>query len=153
MLRRLSTVHQPTDLHVKVRLEGRPIPLPPEAEQSVLRWTGEALFNAATHGKATCGVVKLHYRPDALIITVSDNGAGDPAQLRRALRLSSEGDLSGLHRGLANMLDMADNLGGTLSIRRCRTGGVLLRLSLPLPGRPDVRQAGSGGPPPPRVVG
>jgi signal transduction histidine kinase len=148
MVRRLSTVHQPTDLAVKVRLEGHPIPLPPEVEQSVLRWTGEALFNAATHGKATCVAVRLRYGPDALTITVSDNGAGDPAQLRRALRLSSEGDLSGLHRGLANMLDMADSLGGTLSIRRCRTGGVLLRLSLPLSGRPGVRQAGSGGPPP-----
>ena len=134
MVRRLSTVHQPTDLDVKVRLEGHPIPLPPEVEQSVLRWTGEALFNAATHGKATCVAVRLRYGPDALTITVSDNGTGDPAQLRRALRLSSEGDLSGLHRGLANMLDMADSLGGTLSIRRGRPGGVLLRLSLPLPG-------------------
>ena len=148
MVRRLSTVHQPTNLHVKVRLDGRPIPLPHEVEQSVLRWTGEALFNAATHGKATCVVIQLRYRPDALTITVSDNGAGDPAQLRRALRLSSEGDLSGLHRGLANMLNLADDLGGKLSIRRCRTGGVLLRLSLPLPGRPGVRQAGSGGLPP-----
>ncbi len=57
------------------------------------------------------------------------------------VRLSSGGDLSGLHRGLANMLDMAENLGGTLSIRHSRAGGVLLRLSipLPLPGVPGVR--------------
>ena len=134
MLQRLSTVHQPANLNVKVRLEGQPIGLPPRVEQSVLRWTGEALFNAAAHGQATCALVRLRYLPGAVAISVSDNGTGDPAQLRRALRLSSGGDLSGLHRGLANMLDMADNLGGTLSIGRCRTGGVLLRLSLPLPG-------------------
>jgi C4-dicarboxylate-specific signal transduction histidine kinase len=66
-------------------------------------------------------------------ISVSDNGTGDPAQLRRALRLSSGGDLSGLHRGLANMLDMSEDLGGTLSIRHSRAGGVLLRLDIPLP--------------------
>jgi signal transduction histidine kinase len=91
------------------------------------------LFNAAAHGKATRALVRLRYLADAVTISVSDNGAGDPAQLRRALRLSSGGDLSGLHRGLANMMDMAAGLGGTLSIRRSRTGGVLVRLGIPLP--------------------
>ena len=133
MLQRLSTVHQPVGLSVKVVLEGRPVPLPAEGEQSMLRWTGEALFNAAAHGKATRALVRLRYLADAVTISVSDNGAGDPAQLRRALRLSSGGDLSGLHRGLANMMDMAEGLGGTLSIRRSRTGGVLVRLGIPLP--------------------
>ncbi len=133
MLQRLSTVHQPVNLNVKVRLEGQPIPLPPGVEQSVLRWTGEALFNAAAHGQATCALVRLRYLPGAVTISVSDNGTGDPAQLRRALRLSSGGDLSGLHRGLANMLDMSEDLGGTLSIRHSRAGGVLLRLDIPLP--------------------
>ena len=108
----------------------------------MMRWTGEALFNAAAHGKATRALVRLRYLADAVTISVSDNGTGDPAQLRRALRLSSVGDLSGLHRGLANMLEMAENLGGTLSIRRSRTGGVLLRLTIPLPlrGVPPVWQ-------------
>jgi signal transduction histidine kinase len=144
MLRRLSTVHQPTNLLVKVRLEGHPIPLRPDVEQSVLRWAGEALFNAAAHGKASRALVRLRYLADAVTISVSDNGTGDPAQLRRALRLSSGGDLSGLHRGLANMLDVAENLGGTLSIRQAQAGGVLVRLGIPLsrpgvPGVPGVR--------------
>jgi signal transduction histidine kinase len=133
MLQRLSTVHQPTNLQVKVRLEGQPVPLPSDVEQSVLRWAGEALFNAAAHGKATYALIRLRYLADAMTISVSDNGTGDPAQLRRALRLSSGGDLSGLHRGLANMLDLAETLDGTLSIRQSRAGGVLLRLSIPLP--------------------
>jgi signal transduction histidine kinase len=133
MLQRLSRVHRPTNLHVKVIREGEPVPLPPEVEQSMLRWTGEALFNAAAHGKATRAQVRLRYRAGAVALSVSDNGTGDPAQLRRALRLSSGEDLSGLHRGLANMRNMADELGGTLSIRRSRTGGVILQLSIPLP--------------------
>ena len=133
ILQRLSTVHQPTNLHVKVMLEGHPIPLPPEVEQSILRWTGEALFNAAAHGKATRAVVRLRYRADVLALSVSDNGTGDPAQLRRALRLSRASDLSGRHRGLADMLALADDLGGALSIRRSRSGGVFLRLGIPLP--------------------
>ncbi len=133
MLQRLATAHRPASLHVKVMPEGRPVPLPAEIEQSILRWTGEALFNAAAHGKATRALVRLRYRAGAVALSVSDNGTGDPAQLRRALRLSRTADLSGRHRGLANMLAMAEELGGALSIRRSRSGGVLLRMDIPLP--------------------
>jgi signal transduction histidine kinase len=144
MLQQLCTVHRPAGLHMKVMLDGSPVPLPPEVEQSLLRWTGEALFNAVTHGKATRALVRLRYLDDAVAISVSDNGTGNPAQLRRALRLSSGGDLSGLHRGLADMLARVEELGGTQSIRRSRTGGVLLRLDIPLPlTRPSGPAAGS----------
>jgi signal transduction histidine kinase len=133
MLERLSVVHQPTDLEVRVRVEGSPVPLPPQAEQSILRLTGEALFNSAAHGKATRALVRLRYRPDVVVLTVSDNGTGEPAQLRRALRLSRAGDVSGRHRGLANMRGRAEELGGALSIRRSRMGGIRLRVDVPLP--------------------
>ncbi|MGY6022516.1 MadS family sensor histidine kinase [Streptomyces spinosirectus] len=133
MLQRLSTVHLTTELDVRVQVAGVPVPLPPEAEQSILRMTGEALFNCATHGKADRALVRLRYQPDAVVLTVSDDGGGDPAQLRRALRLSRATDLAGRHRGLANMAVRAEELGGRLSIRRSRMGGVLLRADVPLP--------------------
>jgi signal transduction histidine kinase len=133
MLERLSSVHRPNDLQVTVKVGGRPVPLPPTAEQSLVRLTGEALFNAAAHGKATQAVVKLRYLPGKVSLSVSDNGTGDPAQLRRALRLSRAADLSGRHRGLANMLLRAEELGGTLIIRRSGMGGVRLNLAIPLP--------------------
>lgn len=141
MLERLSTVHLPTDLEVRVRIEGHPTPLSAAAEQSLLRLTGEALFNAAAHGKATRALVRLRYLPAEVTLGVSDNGVGEPAQLRRALRFSQAGDLSGRHRGLANMNLRTEELGGTLTIRRSRMGGIRLRVSLPRPGRP-----GGGGP-------
>ena len=133
MLERLSGVHRPNDLQVTVKVEGRPVPLPPRAEQSLLRLTGEALFNAAAHGKATRAVVKLRYQPGKVSLSVSDNGTGDPAQLRRLLRLSQAADIRGRHRGVANMLLRAEELGGKLSIRRSRMGGVRLGLTFPLP--------------------
>ncbi|GHE28719.1 histidine kinase [Streptomyces cellulosae] len=133
MLQRLSTVHLPTELDVRVRVAGTPSPLPPEAEQSILRLTGEALFNSATHGKAGRALVRLRYLPEMLVLTVSDDGGGDPAQLRRALRVSRATDLAGRHRGLANMVARAEELGGRLSIRRSAMGGVLLRVDVPLP--------------------
>lgn len=133
MLERLSTVHQTTDLEVRVRVEGSSVPLPPQAEQSVLRLAGEALFNSATHGKADRALVRLRYVPGSVTLSVSDDGSGDPAQLRRALQLSRAGDTSGRHRGMANMVARAEELGGNLSIRRSRMGGILLRVDIPLP--------------------
>ncbi|CAM5232957.1 hypothetical protein SANTM175S_04815 [Streptomyces antimycoticus] len=133
MLEHLSTVHLTTDLDVRVQVTGSPVPLPPEAEQSILRMTGEALFNSATHGKAGRAQVRLRYLSEAVVLTVSDDGCGDPAQLRRALRLSRATDLAGRHRGLANMVARAEQLGGRLSIRRSGMGGVLLRVDIPLP--------------------
>lgn len=135
MLDRLSKVHGQADLRVQVRIAGSPVPLPPRAEQSIVRMAGEALFNSAAHGKATRALVRLQYLPDgeAVVISLSDNGNGDPAQIRRALRLSQAADLSGRHRGLANMLARAEELGGTLTIRRSSMGGVRLRVRIPLP--------------------
>jgi signal transduction histidine kinase len=127
-------VYRPDDLQVAVVAEGRPAPLPAQAEQSLLKFTGEALFNAATHGKASGARVRLRYLAGKVSLSVSDNGVGDPAQLRRALRLSRAADLSGRHQGLANMLLRAEELGGGLLIRRSTMGGVCVCLTIPLPG-------------------
>ena len=134
MLEQLSSVYRPNDLQVAVVAEGRPAPLPAQAEQSLLQFTGEALFNAATHGKASRARVRLRYLAGKVSLSVSDNGVGDPAQLRRALRLSRAADLSGRHQGLANMLLRAEELGGGLFIRRSTMGGVCVCLTIPLPG-------------------
>jgi signal transduction histidine kinase len=147
MLQRLATMHRTTDLQVRMMLKGNPVPLPHEVEQSMLGWTGEALFNAATHGKATRALVRLNYLTDAVVLSVADNGTGDPAQLRRALRLSRAADVFGRHRGLSNMVARAEELGGTLSIRRSRSGGICVRLNIPLPlaGRTEPNGGQSAG--------
>jgi signal transduction histidine kinase len=133
LLKQLSTVHLHSDLKVDVRVEGAPAPLPPEAENSILRLTGEALFNTVAHAHASRSLVHLIYQADHLRLTVSDDGIGDPAQLRRSLHLSSAADLAGRHRGLVNMAARARELGGTLAIRRSRMGGISLQLRVPLP--------------------
>ncbi|NKQ58989.1 sensor histidine kinase [Amycolatopsis sp. K13G38] len=133
LLERLSTVHLPTDLKVSVSVHGEPVPLPGEAEHSLLRITGEALFNTVMHTNAARARIRLDYRPESIRLAISDDGDGDPVQLRRMLRLSSATDLAGAHRGLANMRARTEELGGTLSIRRSRIGGILLLLEIPLP--------------------
>ncbi len=133
MLEELSTVHMPTDLRVEVRIEGRPVVLPSDAERSLFRVAGEALFNAAVHAQAGVAVVRLAFRKDRLVLSVSDDGVGDPEHVRRSLRVAAAGDLDGSHRGLANMAERAREIGGTLRIRRAPQGGIRLEVGVPLP--------------------
>ncbi|TVT61199.1 sensor histidine kinase [Amycolatopsis rhizosphaerae] len=133
LLAELSTVHLPSELSVRVKVVGQVLTLPGETERSLLRIAGEALFNAAAHAKASLAVVRLVYQPSRVALTVSDNGSGDPAELRRLLRLASAADLDGRHRGLANMLARTEELGGTMTIRRARLGGIALRVVIPVP--------------------
>lgn len=132
LLERLSHVHLPTDVEVEVGISGDPVLLPPTAEHSILRLTGEALFNTATHARADRAQVDLRYEPERVVLTVADDGDGDPEALRRSLRFGSA-EVSGHHCGLANMAGRAEEMGGELAIRRAQLGGVLVRLEVPLP--------------------
>lgn len=132
LLERLSTVHLPSDLTVKVAVAGAPVPLPGEAEHALLRIAGEALFNTVAHGNATRAAVRLSYRDDGVLLTICDDGDGDPAALRRTLRLAEAADLAGGHQGLVNMKARVAELGGTMSIRRARIGGIMLVFEVPV---------------------
>lgn len=142
LLERLSTVHLPSDLKVQVTVTGEPIALPGEAEHSLLRLTGEALFNTVMHTTASQAQVRLRYQARTIVLTISDDGDGDPAQLRKMLRLASAADLAGEHRGLANMAARTTELGGTMSIRKSRLGGIMLRFEIPAPEQNNRRAAG-----------
>lgn len=142
LLQRLSTVHLPSDLKVQVRVSGDPVALSAEAEHSLLRLTGEALFNTVMHTTATQAQVRLRYQARAIVLTISDDGDGDPAQLRKMLRLASAADFGGGHRGLANMAARIADLDGTMSIRKSRLGGIMLRFELPAPEQTHRRAAG-----------
>jgi signal transduction histidine kinase len=143
MLRRLSTVHAPGDLDVQVRVAGTPVHLPLRAEHAMLRIAGEALFNVVAHAGATRAVVRLRYTASTVSMSVADDGHGDPVQMRQKLRVTRATDLDGKHRGLANMAERAGNLGGTLTIRRARLGGVEIRVEVPMPDATDPAEEAS----------
>ena len=133
MLRRLSGVHMPDELRVEVRIGGTPVALPAECEQSLVRIAGEALFNTAVHADARRAVVRLAYHPDHVRLTVSDDGGGSPEEVRRSLRAAAVAP-SGEHRGLVNMQARARELGGSLTLRRARLGGLQVQVDVPVPG-------------------
>lgn len=122
MLEQLSVVHMPDELAVSLRVGGTPAELPGGTEHALLRIAGEALFNAAVHAHATRAVLRLTYRAETVILSISDDGDGDPARMRLILKLAASNDLDGRHRGLANMQSRARELGGTLDVRRARIG-------------------------------
>ncbi len=88
-------------------------------ERALLRVAGEALFNAAMHGKGSRAILRLQYRAAAVVLSIADDGCGDPEKPRLMLRMADVTDVDGHHRGLANMLSrLAANSGGSLAVQR-----------------------------------
>ena len=133
MLFRSAAQHRP-HLSVRLRLEGSPVPLGTAAEHALARTAGEALFNVAMHANAARALVRLRYLEDSVVLRISDDGDGDPAAMRRTMRLARRGAADGRHRGLVGMALRAEGLGGSLSIRRSRAGGVAIESRVPLSG-------------------
>ncbi len=89
-------------------------------------------FNA----EASRAVVRLAYRCDAVRLTISDDGAGRPEEVRRSLRAAGLTAPCGEHRGLVNMQARARELGGSLTFRRARLGGLQVQVDIPVPAAP-----------------
>jgi len=131
MLAQLATVHMPEDLRVDLRVTGQAGELPGDVEHALLRIAGEALFNTAMHGSASRAIVSLTYGDNAVTLSISDDGVGDPERLRLTLAVAEAADVDGRHRGLANMRARAREHGGTFEVYRSRLGGVRVAARIP----------------------
>lgn len=117
-------------LDVRLRVSGSAHASDPRTDHELARIAGEALFNVASHADARRADVRLTFAPTSLTLSVADDGSGDPATLRRLLRLeSSSGAVTG-HRGLRNMATRAESIGAALTFRRSRLGGVQVAVTL-----------------------
>ncbi|GAA3620912.1 sensor histidine kinase [Kineosporia mesophila] len=122
-----------TGLVSQVRAAGLPVTLeiegePPAARAStglqltVYRLVQEALTNSMKHAlHVTRAVVRLQYRPDALAISIEDDG--------RTLGASAS---DGLGRGVLGMRQRAQSFGGTVEAGPAATGGWTVRAQFPL---------------------
>jgi signal transduction histidine kinase len=132
LLREVAAHHRP-QLVVQVRVEGEAVSFPAEAGHELARAVGEALFNVAVHARAERAVVRLRYQPEQVLVSVADDGQGDPKELSRLLRLERGRSGDGSHRGLANIESRLLDLGGSVAFRRARIGGVRVEMRVPLP--------------------
>lgn len=110
----------------------RPAPL--DVEQALFRVAQEALANIARHSGATRAEVRVSWEPEALRLTVSDDGRGFDA---------AAADGKGV--GLQSMRERVEAIGGALAIRAAASGPgacveacvPLARLAIPVPDAAD----------------
>jgi len=136
-------------LRVSVRVTARQRQLPSAVEHALFQIAQEGLWNAVRHADATQAWLSLAYTEDQIMLTVSDDGCGDPAVVGRYLSaaLGMEAAGAGISspgvgrrggHGVRNIAERAAELGGEVTLRRRRGGG--LRISVRVP----AEAAGTG---------
>jgi signal transduction histidine kinase len=115
LTREFETVSRvPTILTV----EGAARPVPSEDAAALYRIGQEALANVFKHADARHAVVTLAYLPDAVRLTVADDGRGLPVERRNGY-------------GLGNMRRRAEDAGGALRIESVPGGGTTVCAEVP----------------------
>ncbi len=120
MIRRLP--HTPA---VRLEIEGPVRRLAPERELAVLRMAQEGLSNVRRHAHASSAIVRLRFEPEALTVSIDDDGQGIRRQPAPG-ELAQEG-----HWGLIGLEERAARFGGT--VRLASTNGKGTRLTIRLP--------------------
>jgi signal transduction histidine kinase len=108
-------------LQVRVEQTGSAAPLSSGAQTAAYRVVQEALTNTLKHARASRAEVRLAWSPDALEITVADNGRGVP-----------DGSADGGGHGLTGLRERLAPVDGTLSWSSPPdTGGFALTAVIP----------------------
>jgi len=81
-------------LRVSVRVTARQRQLPSAVEHSLFQIAQEGLWNAVRHAHATQAWLSLAYTEDQILLSVSDDGSGDPAVVGRYLSAVSASTVS-----------------------------------------------------------
>ncbi len=116
-------VASPSGPVVDVRIDPDYSPFPLETEFQLFRIAQEALANALKHAGASHVVIALEVGPDAICLSIADDGQGfSPGSLDRQ---------SGSHFGLLGMQERAERIGSRLTIDADK--GLGCRVSIRLP--------------------
>jgi signal transduction histidine kinase len=113
--------------------------LPPGVDLAAYRVVQEALTNVIKHAGTACAAVVLEYRPDDLLITVTDDGRP----------VTGSGGPGG--RGLIGLRERIGLYGGELDAGPRPGGGWRVRARIPLEGSGRMGRHGEGGGPAPPV--
>jgi NarL family two-component system sensor histidine kinase LiaS len=98
--------------------------LAPEVERTVIGIVREALHNIRKHAEANSVHVEVMREDDALRILVADDGQG--------FRVEEQEQDSGQHFGLAQMRELAQELGGHLFIESQPGSGTRVEALIPI---------------------
>jgi len=106
-------------LRATLKTIGEPRALPAAVELSAYRIVQEAVTNVLKHANASRVEVTVDYRPEAIMLAISDNGAG-----------SDQNESSG--HGLIGMRERVELFGGDLTTESSSLGGFTVRATLPV---------------------
>jgi len=107
--------------------------LDPELESTIYRVVQEALTNVSRHAQATKAVINVSERDGVLTASVTDDGQGLPD----VSRLGPRGDGLEGGFGMSGMRERAELVRGELEWARAPERGTIMRLTVPLAGRPS----------------
>ena len=115
----LAAQMQAAGLSTTLRIEGTPPPGGESLDLTAYRIVQEALTNTVKHAHARQADIRVCYGPDAIDVSVSDDGRGcaEPA---------------GLGHGLAGMRERASLYGGIVTAGDGPAGGYSVTAHLPL---------------------
>jgi signal transduction histidine kinase len=112
-----------TDVATRFRAVNGSRPLPPRVEVALYRVCQEALTNIASHARASRVTVRLVATPEAVQLTVRDDGHGfDPSSVADD------------RHGIVGMRERVEMLGGSLEIGSDPGKGTRLDVTVPLEG-------------------
>jgi len=112
-------------VNCEFRLIGEAVRLPADTETVIFRIVQEALSNVARHAGARNATVSLDTQPDAVVVTISDDGRGfDIAALRNGQRTRSGWGLLGIQ-------ERSRLLRGDCVIQSTPGQGTTVRVTLP----------------------
>jgi signal transduction histidine kinase len=106
--------------------------LDPELESTIYRVVQEALTNVSRHAQASKAVISLNEDHGMIEASVCDDGRGMPA----TERLGPRGDGLEGGFGMGGMRERAELVGGELEWAPAAERGTIVRLTVPLAGRP-----------------
>jgi signal transduction histidine kinase len=115
----IATARQ-AGLESSLKVTGEPRPLPAALDLSAYRILQEAITNVLKHAQATRVEVTIAYQPDAVLLTVSDNGMGVQQRVGAATG-----------HGLIGMRERVELFNGELTAGSGSLGGYVVRAKLP----------------------
>jgi signal transduction histidine kinase len=129
-----ADLQQSAHIHTVWQVAGEVVVLPTRLAIPLYRAAQEALTNVRRHAPAAQQVtVQLRYEPEAVVLSVENDGVPASPALRASLPPAggTEGGPEGY--GLRGLRERAELLGGTFSAGPDGTGSFRLEIHLPLP--------------------
>jgi signal transduction histidine kinase len=128
LLDHVDALRRTHDLDITLEADDADLGLGLDAEQELLRIAQEAMQNTVKHGGGAPVRVLLRRKPDAVVLTVRDEGPGfDPDALPRTVRT----------HGMTTMRQRARALDSELSVRSAPGRGAVVSVRVPVSGAPS----------------